>query len=153
MGMNIDHLTDDELIRHLDNTSSDPLVRRLVDIFVKNDDMIFQQLVNAGMDKDGRFETDYEYKPVGEYIEYLRSELAYYQTEAEELEYKLQDKKDEVKNLSARSIAEVIAELHSVIKETDQRARNNEQARQRAEEARDLAREQLRAWNHLRNPA
>lgn len=153
MGMNLTHLTDDELIRHLDNTSNDPLVRRLVDIFVKNDDMIFQQLINAGMDMDGRFETDYEYMPVGEYIEHLRSELAYYQTEAEELQYKLEDEKDRSKQLSARSIASVMAELNNTIKEVDQRARNNEQARQRAEEARDLAREQLRAWNHLRNPA
>lgn len=151
--INLNCLTDDELIRHLDNTSEDPVIRRLVDIFIKNDDMIFLQLVKAGMDSDGRFETDYEYKPVGEYIEHLRSELAYYQTEAEELEYKLEDEKEKSKQLSARSIAGVMAELNHTIKEVDQRAREHEKARQRAEEARDLAREQLTAWNHLRNPA
>ena len=66
--MNLDFLTDDELIRYLDNHSTDPLIRRLVKIFVENDDMIFRQLVDAGMDRDGRFETDYEYLPVGQYI-------------------------------------------------------------------------------------
>lgn len=151
--MNIQHLTDDELIRYLDIHSTDPIVQRLVKIFQDNDDMIFQQLVNAGMDRNGLFETNYEYKPVGEYIEHLRSELAYYQTEAEELEYKLADEKDRVKELSARSIADVMSELRQEIKSVDQRAHNNERARERAEEARDLAREQLRMWNHLRDPA
>ena len=150
---NLTHLTDDELIRHLDNTTVDPIVRRLVDIFINNDDMIFRQLLDVGMDKDGRFETNYEHLPVGEYIEHLRSELAYYQTEAEELEYKLEDKKEEVKRLGARSIAEVMTELHQEIKRVDQRAHDNERARHRAEEDRDLAREQLKMWNHLRNPA
>lgn len=149
---NLTHLSDDELIRHLDNTTDDPVIRRLVDIFIKNDDMIFRQLLDVGMDKDGRFETNYEYLPVGEYIEHLRSELAYYQTEAEELEYKLEDKKEEVKRLSARSIAEILSELNHEIKRVDQRAHDNERARYRAEEARDLAREQLKAWNHLRDP-
>lgn len=150
--MNLNFLTDDELIRHLDNTSTDPLVRRLVDIFFKNDDMIFQQLVDAGMDRDGRFETDYEYKPVGEYIEHLRSELAYYQTEAEELEYKLQDEKERVKQLSARSIAEIMSDLKEQIRSVDNKAAQAERERQRAVEDRELAREQLRAWNHLRTP-
>lgn len=151
--MNLDFLTDDELIRYLDNTSTDPIVRRLVDIFVKNDDMIFRQLVDVGMDRDGRFETDYEYKPVGEYIEHLRSELSYYQNEAEDLEYRLEDEKERVKQLGARSIASVMAELNEQIRTVDKKAVQAEQERKRAVEDRDLAREQLRAWNHLRNPA
>lgn len=148
--MNLDFLTDDELIRYLDNHSTDPLIRRLVKIFVENDDMIFKQLVDAGMDRDGRFETDYEYKPVGEYIEYLRSEVAYYQREAEELEYKLDDEKEKSKSLGARSIVEVMAELREQIRFVDQKAQIAERERQQAVEARDLAREQLKAWNHLR---
>ena len=151
--MNLNNFTDDELIRYLDVHSEDPVIRRLVKIFNDNDEMIFSQLLKVGMDRDGRFETNYEYLPVGEYIEHLRSELAYYQSEAEELEYKLEDKKEEVKRLSARSIAEVMTELNDEIKRVDQRARENERAKERAEEARDLAREQLKAWNHLRSPA
>lgn len=153
MGMNTSHLRDDELIRHLDNTSTDPLIRRLVDIFTKNDDMIFQQLLKVGMDRDGLFETDYEYKPVGEYIEHLRSELAYYQTEAEELQYKLEDEKDRVKQLSARSIATVMEELKKEIKNLDWKVSVSNEDRMKAVKERDLAKEQLRAWNHLRNPA
>lgn len=151
--MNLNFLTDDELIRHLDMTSDDPVIRRLVDIFTKNDDMIFQQLVNAGMGRDGLFETDYEYKPVGEYIEHLRSELAYYQTEAEELQYKLEDEKDRVKQLSARSIATVMEELKNEIKNLDWKVKVTNDERFAAVKERDLAKEQLRAWNHLRNPA
>ncbi len=151
--MNLTSLTDDELIRYLDMTSTDPIIRRLVDIFVKNDDMIFKQLLDVGMGRDGLFETDYEYKPVGEYIEHLRSELAYYQTEAEELEYKLDDEKEKVKSLGARSIAEVMAELREQIRISDSRVQQATRDINKAEEARDLAREQLRAWNHLRNPA
>lgn len=151
--MNLNFLTDDELIRHLDMTSTDPLIRRLVDIFYNNDEMIFKQLVDAGMDQDGRFETDYEYKPVGEYIEHLRSELAYYQTEAEELQYKLEDEKDRVKQLSARSIATVMSELKEEIKNLDWKVKVTNDERFAAVKDRDLAREQLRAWNHLRNPA
>ena len=149
--MNCLNLSDDELIHYLDHTSDDPVIRRLVKIFQDNDDMIYRQLLDVGMDKDGRFETNYEYLPVGEYIEHLRSELAYYQTEAEELEYKLEDKKEEVKRLSARSIAEIMTELNHEIKRVDQRAQESERARQRAEEARELAREQLKSWNHLRS--
>lgn len=148
--MNLDFLTDDELIRYLDNHSTDPLIRRLVKIFTENDDMIFRQLVDAGMDKDGRFETDYEYLPVGQYIDHLRGELAYYQREAEELEYKLEDEKEKSKRLGARSIVEVMAELKEQINAVDQKARIAERERQQAVEARDLAREQLKSWNHLK---
>lgn len=58
--MNLDYFTDDEFINHLDCTSNDPLIRRLVKIFQGSDEMMFQQLIEVGMNKDGRFETDYE---------------------------------------------------------------------------------------------
>lgn len=151
--MNIDILTDDELIRYLDNNSQDPVIRRLVKIFYENDEMIFQQLVNAGMDKDGYFETDCEYMPVGQYIEHLRNELAYYQREAEDLEYRLDDEKEKSKRLGARSILDVMRDLKEQIDAVDKKAQIAERERKLAVEARDLAREQLRSWNHLRNPA
>ena len=150
---NLSHLTDDELIRYLDNTSTDPIVRRLVQIFIENDDMIFRQLVDVGMDRDGRFESDYEHLPVGQYIEYLRNEVDYYQREAEELEYKLDDEKEKSKRLSARSIAEVMSELNEQIRFVNQKAKISEQERDRAVKDRDLAKEQLKMWNHLRDPA
>jgi hypothetical protein len=149
---NLEHLSDEELIHHLDIHSTDPVVRRLVKIFNDNNDMIYKQLLQVGMSRDGLFESSYEYMSVGEYIEHLRSEVAYYQNEAEELEYKLDDEKEKSKRLSARGIAEVIEELHQEIKRVDQRARDSEQACVRAEEDRKLAREQLKAWNHLRTP-
>ena len=147
--MNLNHLTDDELIRYLDNTSDDPIVRRLIDIFLNNDNMIFQQLVDVGMNKDGRFESDYEYLPVGQYIEHLRNEVDYYQREAEELEYKLEDEKEKSKRLSARSIAEVMSELKEQIAVVDRKAKISEQERDRAIKERDLAKEQMKVWNHL----
>ena len=147
--MNYNHLTDDELIRYLDNTSDDPIIRRLVDIFLNNDNMIFQQLVDVGMDKDGRFESDYEYLPVGEYIQHLRNEVDYYQREAEELEYKLDDEKEKSKRLSARSIAEVMSELREQIAVVDRKAKISEQERDRAVKERDLAKEQMKVWKHL----
>ena len=147
--MNYNHLTDDELIRYLDNTSDDPVIRRLVDIFLNNDNMIFQQLVDVGMDKDGRFESDYEYLPVGEYIQHLRNEVDYYQREAEELEYKLDDEKEKSKRLSARSIAEVMSELREQIAVVDRKAKISEQERDRAVKERDLAKEQMKVWKHL----
>lgn len=148
--MNLNSFTDDEFIRYLDNTSDDPIVRRLVKIFQDNDDMVFQQLVDAGMDRDGRFETECEFLPVGEYIEHLRSEVEYYRSEAEELEYKLDDTKDEVKRLSSRSIVEVMSELREQINFVDKKAKISELERQRAVEERDLAKEQLKMWNHLK---
>ena len=147
--MNLNHLTDDELIRYLDNTTNDPIVRRLIDIFLNNDNMIFQQLVDVGMDKNGRFESDYEYLPVGQYIEHLRNEVDYYQREAEELEYKLEDEKEKSKRLSARSIAEVMSELKEQIAVVDRKAKISEQERDRAIKERDLAKEQMKVWNHL----
>ena len=147
--MNLNHLTDDELIRYLDDTSDDPIVRRLIDIFLNNDNMIFQQLVDVGMDKDGRFESDYEYLPVGQYIEHLRNEVDYYQREAEELEYKLEDEKEKSKRLSARSIAEVMSELKEQIAVVDRKAKISEQERDRAIKERDSAKEQMKVWNHL----
>ena len=151
--MNIEILTDDELIRYLDNNSQDPVIRRLVKIFYDNDEMIFQQLVDAGMDKDGYFETDCEYLPVGKYIEHLRNELAYYQREVEDLEYRLDDEKEKSKRLGSRAILDVMRDLKEQIDAVDQKAQIAERERRLAVEARDLAREQLRSWNHLRNPA
>lgn len=148
--INLEHLTDDELIRHLDNTSNDPIVRRLIKIFQDNDDMVFQQLVDAGMDREGRFETECELLPVGEYIEHLRSEVDYYRSEAEDLEDRLADEEAEVKRLSARGIVEVIAELREQINFVDRKATVSENERRQAVKERDLAKEQLKMWNHLR---
>ena len=110
--MNLNHLTDNELIDHIIRYDEDPVRVRLATIMQRTKGAIIDDLEYAGMDDTfcnfKSIVNGCEYLP-GQYISHLEDEINHMHFMAE------QDRK-EIKNLQARTIMDVFAELKQEIK-------------------------------------
>lgn len=106
------NLTLNELVHYLDLTTNDPLVRRLVDMLLAGESVVVQELISAGMDPvEHTFKHDYDTVSPGEYIELLRSDIAYYKEEANDWETQHHKMKQERDRLSARTVVELLNDM------------------------------------------
>ena len=144
------NLTYQELIRHLDMYSTDPIVRKLIEYIGEKEETIIESLVEAGMDPvDCRFQTDMGYCYPGEYITELRKNLDFYQEEASTWEYKYEDMKDERDRLQARSVANLLHEMNLQIKRAQDQAHDADRtATQLKQRNKDLE-EKINVWQIL----
>lgn len=131
--MNLNHLTDNELIDHIIKYDEDPVRVRLATHMQRVSGAIIDDLVDAGMDEVWcTFESVVNcsnYHP-GQYVRHLENEVEY-------LNDKLSDANKEIKELQARTIMDLIGELKQEIKTAEwctkeanrelQVARENEQ--------------------------
>ena len=149
--MNLNHLSDDELLDYLDRYSEDPVMRRVVDILVHKQHGIISDLVAAGMDpQDWTFCTDYynHYYP-GQYISHLKDEISFIEDELSEYQNKYEDAKEEIKRLKARGIVEIMSELKNDIQrvesERDQAKRQRDQAIENEKHMKD----KMKVWTAI----
>jgi hypothetical protein len=143
--MNLDCLTDKELINYTINFSDDPVKVRLATAMERIEGAIVDDLVDAGMDETWctfRSEWGGEYHP-GQYIKLLEDEIS-------DRDFQIKQLHDELEEQKARTIANLIAELTVEIR-TQQHIANEakDEARKAYKEA-EHAKEQLKMWNHLR---
>jgi hypothetical protein len=126
--MDLKHLSDNELIDHIIKYDSDPIRVRLATHMQRVAGAIIDDLIDAGMDNTWcTFENTYH---PGQYIRHLENEVQY-------LNHKLSDANKEIKNLQARTIMEVFAELKQEIKTAEfakEMAIKDRQAAERKEE-------------------
>lgn len=144
--MKLDHLTDSELINHVIKFDDDPVRVRLATANERTTGAIWDDLVDAGMDETYctfRSEWGGDYH-AGRYIMHLEEEIQIRDND-------LQDLREELDKLKARTVAELIAELHSDINSNAYQARVDRDNLRKAEAERDHAKEQLKMWNHLRS--
>lgn len=114
------NLTIDELVHHLDITSTDPMVRQLVELLQTRDITLYRELINAGMDpKDCTFSDSVDELSPSEYIDHLRSDASYYKNEYDDMSAKLDAAEHTIKHLSARSIASVLEEMERQVKKAE----------------------------------
>lgn len=110
--MNLNHLTDNELIDYIIKHDDDPIRVRLATHMQRVSGAIIDDLLDAGMDDTwcnfNSVVNGGEYHP-GQYIRHLENEVEY-------LIDKLSDADKEIKNLQARTVMEVFAELKQEIK-------------------------------------
>lgn len=99
---NINHLTFEELINYLDLTTTDPSVRRLIDMLCNDNTNLIKELMDEGMSRDFIFEEDYESYSPGEYIRHLRNEVDYYSSEIDEKQYELERAERRIKALEEK---------------------------------------------------
>lgn len=109
--MNYQHLTAKELIRYLDLTSTDPLVRKLIQLL--QDESLMEELEAVGMDPDTKaFRDDgWEYRSPGEYIEHLRRERDYYLEESDDQRRQIDQLEAEVKRMGTINLMNFIADV------------------------------------------
>jgi hypothetical protein len=146
--MNYQHLTVKELIRYLDLTSTDPLVRKLIQLL--QDESLVEELAEAGMDPvTQEFKHDWEYFGPASYIEKLRNDVDYYVEECNNLENKVRELEGEVTRMSTVSLVNFIADVqHKLEMNKLETARANNRAEaERA--ARKEAEQKFEFWDKM----
>jgi DNA-binding helix-hairpin-helix protein with protein kinase domain len=135
--MRTEHLTTKELINYLDFTSTDPLVRRLIQLL--QEDSLAQSLTEVGMDPVGRtFEHDWQHLSPSNYIVQLRNDAEYYMDERDQMEQEKDELEREVTRLSTLSLVNFIADVHHKM---EMNTMERDRAVKRAEQERELRKE------------
>ena len=140
--MNLIHLTDDELIDHVIRYDDDPIRVKLATVMQRTKGAIIDDLVYAGMDdvwctfrsvvNDGEYHS-------GAYIRHLENEIEFLQNEVNQ-------NLKEIKNLQARTIMDVFAELKQEIKTAEYSKEQAIKDRQIAERKEEEMRHKLDMW-------
>lgn len=144
--MKLNHLTDDELVKHIINLDPDPVRVRLATYMERIKGSIMDDLLDAGMDETYcTFRTDWGQRLPGQYIKHLEEELEIAHNELHEL-------RDELAEQKARTIADLIGELRQEITTQGYMRREAELSRDRLGDELKDTKEKLKMWNHLRQP-
>lgn len=140
--MDLNHLTDNELIDYVLRYDDDPIRVRLATHMARVEGSIIDDLENAGMDEVFCTFTSAvngsTYHP-GQYITHLEDEISYLESKISEQEIKLN-------NLKARTVAELIAELRQEIDTAELQAVRARNEKAIAEEKAIEATHKLDMW-------
>ena len=140
--MNLNHLSDNELIDYIIKHDDDPIRVRLATHMQRVAGAIIDDLVYAGMDEVWcNFRSvvnDGQYLP-GEYIRHLENEIVYLSDQA------TQNLK-EIEELKARTVMDLIAELKQEIKTAEWSMREAYRERNVAVEEREQMKHKLDMW-------
>lgn len=149
--MNLNVLSDDELLNYLDKHNTDPIMKRVVDVLLDKQHGIISDLVAAGMDpQDWTFCSDsYNHFYPGQYVTHLKNEIDSVESDLESVQYELEDAKKEIKRLKARGVAELISELHDTIQRSDAERDHARQERDRAIINERSTKDKMKVWTAL----
>lgn len=144
------NLTYKELVHYLDFTSTDPLVRRLLEYINSQDESIVEGLVQAGMDPIAyTFDYDGFYHSPGEFISKLRNDTDYAEREAGEWEEKYYQAKDERDRLRARSVSDLLSEMNEQVKRAQADRNNSDRIAEKYKQENQELQNKINVWNIL----
>jgi hypothetical protein len=149
--MNLNHLSNSELLVYLDKHSTDPLIVRLVNILMEKQYGLVSDLLAAGMNEQTwTFSPDNynEFYP-GQYISHLCDKLDHALDDLEHSEFLLKQAKEEIDELKARTVAELIAELHTEVRTANFRADEAEQRRRNMIDEVETTRNKMKVWRAI----
>jgi hypothetical protein len=148
--MNLNHLSDKELIQYADKHTEDPLARRLVDILMARQEGIITELIEAGMDSmHWTFTYEHqEYSPK-DYIEHLLKQLAYAEDDLWVAQQELGDRLEDLKKLEARTVLELMADLKNAIEHADAERDRARQERDYARNSEQNMKSKMKVWRAL----
>jgi hypothetical protein len=149
--MNLNHLSNSELLVYLDKHSTDPLIVRLVNILMEKQYGLVSDLLAAGMNEQTwTFSPDSynEFYP-GQYISHLKNELDSIYDELEDCQFKLSQAELEIKDLNARTVGQLIAELHQEVRDANLRTDEAEKWRRKAQQEVETTRDKMKVWRAL----
>ena len=136
----MDHLTDRELIDYTLKFETDPVRLRLAKVMDNMPGAILDDLEDAGMDPEFcNFENTYL---PGQFIRHLESELEIYHDENRQL-------REELEELKARTVMDLIAELKQEIKTADWMAAEARRERDQLKGDHDKMKSKLSMWTKL----
>lgn len=153
--MYLGQLSDKELLSHLDLTSTDPLILRLVEIVRNAHGGLIDDLIDEGMDiedytfKDG-YHGDYHYAP--KFIRHLRDDRAYWKDEYHLLQDEVEELKSKLKERETLTVAKLIEELRFEIDQSVSSRRLMQSKLERAQYEHEEMRKKLDMWDTMRTP-
>ena len=140
--MNLNHLTDNELIDYIIKHDTDPIRVRLATHMQRVAGAIIDDLERAGMDETfcefRSVVTEGKYLP-GQYISHLENEIEY-------LQLQIEQNTKEIEELKARTVMDLIAELKQEIKTAEWSMREAYRERNVAVEEREKMKHKLDMW-------
>lgn len=140
--MNLNNLSDNELIDYVIKHDNDPIRVRLATHMQRLGGAVIDDLIDAGMDNTWFNFTSTvngsDYHP-GQYISHLENEIDY-------LNEKLKEAHDSIKNLQARTIMDVMNELRQEIKSIEWSRDEARKERNEAKERESIMKNKLDMW-------
>jgi chromosome segregation ATPase len=112
---------------------------------------LVSDLLAAGMDEQTwTFSPDNynKYYP-GQYISHLHNELDYADNELKDCEFQLKQAKKEIEDLKARTVAELIAELHQEVRDANHRTAEAEKWKRKAQQEVETTRDKMKVWRAI----
>jgi hypothetical protein len=138
--MNLNHLTDSELVQYIIKHDADPIRVRLALYMDAMPGRILDGLEQAGMDPETCLhENTYE---SGEYILHLKNEIEY-------LSRELHDTQDQLAKREAMSVSQLIEELRYEADTANRRADINLQRAREADQERETMRSKMKVWRAI----
>ena len=138
--MNLDHLTDTELVQYIVKHDTDPIRVRLAKYMDDMPGRILDGLERAGMDPETCLhENTYE---SGEYIDHLRNEIEY-------LQHELEDTQEELRKRETISVSLLIEELRHIANSADRRAASAIERAREADKEREDMRSKMKVWRAI----
>lgn len=158
--MNLNHLSDRELLNYLSLQSTDPIIIRLINMLSAPNGGLVGDLVEAGMDPNTWvFTEDYQDYFPGEYITHLQKMVAYAEDDKTVAEMDLADAREELEKLRRRTVTELLVDAQRAI---DSAKSNQLYAVREAEKAHEVIdkvqaenrelKEKLGVWNIMATP-
>lgn len=136
-----------ELVHHLDLYTTDPLVRRLIDMLVAGENSIVTNLVEEGMDPvNYTFTYDSQDMDVGEYIRQLKRDCQLYEDEMWLAQRELEDEQGRRRQLETRSVAELLASMEELVKRANSERDNANRIIRKVEQENDELKEKINVW-------
>jgi len=136
--MNIDHLTDAEVLRYLENLSLSPFEKRVARMLGKHATLL-QDLQAAGMNEDLLFDNCYEPR---EYIWHLLNEVEYYQNE-------LSDAQNKIADLEARTLIDFMRQIQDKQEDTERELSRTRHELYKSNDELEKTKSKLKMWTTL----
>ena len=139
-----------ELVHHLDLYTTDPLVRRLIDMLVANENPILEQLIENGMDPiNHTFTYDHQDMDVGEYINQLKRDCQYFEEELDLAQRELSEEQAKRRRLETRSVAEMLGNMEELNKRYLAELANTQRIIKKVEQENNELKDKINVWTIL----
>lgn len=138
--MNLNHLTDRELVQWIIKHDTDPVRVRLAKYMERMPGRILDGLERAGMDPETCLHDNLHES--GEYIEHLKNEIEYLSNELEETQAKLRDRE-------TLTVSGLIEELKDIARAAERRARIATEQAQAADQEREQIKSKMKVWSAI----
>jgi hypothetical protein len=138
--MNLDHLSDSELVQYIIKHDPDPIRIRLAKYMDSMPGRILDGLERAGMDPETCLhENLYE---SGEYINHLNNEIEY-------LNCELEDAQEELRKRETMTVSQLIDELRHAASSASHRADAAHKRAREADQEREQMRDKMKVWRAI----